>query len=324
MNPVILFVSKLPAEIKNVWIEKIQKALPEELIVVTKNIASTELGRTVSDSAEIDKIEIAIVANPDLAELKELKSLKWVHALGAGVEGLIDVARENKFQIVRMIDPNLANTMAESVLVWTLFINKKIPTYLEQQNNKLWKQQDCVSAYNCKVGFLGLGEMGIASANKLLENNFQVLGWSRSKKSIDGVQTFYGERELNDFVSQCQILICLLPLTNETKGIINRRLLKKLPKGASVINFSRGGMLNTDDLIKELDSEHIYHAVLDVFDQEPLAQESVLWSHNQITVLPHVAAITDPDTAAVIVAKNIKNYRNTSELKEVVNLARGY
>ena len=314
MKPIIPFISKLPTAAKSTWLKQLQDAAPEEQIVLAEEL----------DSNELSKTEIAIVADPDFDLLKRLKSLKWVHALGAGVEGLIDVAKENDFQIVRMIDANLSSAMAESVLTWTLFLNKKIPTYLKQQKESRWLQQNDTPIKDCKVGILGLGEMGKNSAIKLLKNNFQVLGWSQSKKSIDGVKTFSGENGLNDFLSQCHILICLLPLTNGTRGIIDQKLLAILPKGASVINFARGGLLVTKDLLLALDSEHLDHAVLDVFDEEPLPVDNSLWTHEKITVLPHIAAITNPETAAKIVAKNIKNHRDNNGLLEFVDLNKGY
>ena len=131
MKPIIPFISKLPTAAKSTWLKQLQDAAPEEQIVLAEELDSIELGKT----------EIAIVADPDFDLLKRLKSLKWVHALGAGVEGLIDVAKENDFQIVRMIDANLSSAMAESVLTWTLFLNKKIPNYLKQQKESRWLKE---------------------------------------------------------------------------------------------------------------------------------------------------------------------------------------
>jgi len=314
MKPIIPFISNLPVNDKTAWLKQLQVAIPEERIDLAEYI----------DPADLNKTQIAIVAGPDLDLFKNLKSLKWIHTLSAGVEGLISTAKNNNLQIVRMIDPNLSNAMAESVLTWSLFIKNKVPTYLLQQRNKNWNQLTYEAANQCKVGILGLGEMGKTSANRLLENDFQVLGWSQSKKTIDGITTFYGKSGLVDFITQCQILVCLLPLTSETRGIINHDLLKKLPKGASVINFARGGLLITTDLLEKLDSDHLYHAVLDVFDQEPLPADDNLWIHNKVTVLPHIAAITNPETATKIVAKNIENYRNSGRLSEFVDLNKGY
>ena len=319
MKTFIPFVSKLPFKSKSAWVAQIQKISKSENIILIDEKVSANL-----DPIELSKVEIAIVADPDLDFLKRLDSLKWVHTLSAGVENLIDFAKENNLQIVRMVDPNLSNTMAESVLTWTLYLSRKIPTYLEQQKDKHWKQQVYVPANQCKVGILGLGEMGLASGQKLLDNNFQVLGWSRSKKTIEGIAAFHGEEGLDEFVGQCDILVCLLPLTSKTQGIINQKLLSKLPKGASLINFSRGGMLKESDLIDKLDNGHLYHAVLDVFEKEPLPVDSALWLHEKITVLPHVAANTDLITAAEIVAKNIGNFRVSGLLESTVDLFKGY
>jgi glyoxylate/hydroxypyruvate reductase A len=169
-----------------------------------------------------------------------------------------------------------------------------------------------------------LGELGVASATKLILNNFNVCGWSRGKKNISKVKSFTGELGLKKMLKQTDILVCLIPLTKKTKYLLNHKTLSYLKRGASVINFARGAIINAKDLVKNLNSGRIKHAVLDVFEQEPLPKKSILWKHKNITVLPHISAHTDVDTASDIVCKNIKSYRLTSKIPKSVDLKRGY
>ena len=168
------------------------------------------------------------------------------------------------------------------------------------------------------------GELGLASANKLIENNFNVCGWSRGKKNIKKVKCFTGEFGLKKMLKQTDILVCLIPLTKKTKYLLNYKILSYLKKGASLINFARGAIINAKDLVKHLNSGKIKHAVLDVFEQEPLPKTSILWKHKNVTVLPHISAHTDVDTASDIVSKNIKMYRLKNKIPKSVDMVRGY
>ena len=150
------------------------------------------------------------------------------------------------------------------------------------------------------------------------------MGWSKSKKNIANIKTFSGQGGLIEMLKTTNILVCLLPLTKETQGLINRELLTQLPKDASLINFSRGQLVNTKNLINALDKDQLYHAVLDVFEKEPLDPNSPLWVNPKITVLPHITAVTNIETAAEIVKKNILNYRSTGKINSEVDLKKGY
>jgi len=314
MKSVIPLITQSSPERQQAWLTCLQQSLPDEKIMLANKIASSER----------DNCEIAIVANPDPNIVKLFTNLKWVHSLWAGVENLIVLSIENNFKLVRLVDPKLAETMAEAVLAWTLYLHRKMPSYALQQKNKIWQQLPYSSPTQYKVGILGLGELGKTCANRLIDNGFQVLGWSQSEKNIAGVNSYCGEQGLIEMVKQTNILICLLPLTNNTKGIIDKKLLENLSKGASIINFSRGALLDTNDLLSELDNDHLYHAVLDVFEQEPLEGNSKLWHHPNITVLPHIAATSHIETVAEIAAKNIIEYRTTGKLNSVVDVSRGY
>ena len=196
--------------------------------------------------------------------------------------------------------------------------------YRVQQNKRTWKETDYVKPSNKVVSFIGLGELGSASAVKLIQNGFNVYGWSRGKKKISKVKSFTGELGLKKMLKQTDILVCLIPLTQKTKYLLNYKTLSYLKKGASIINFARGAIINEKDLVKHLNSGKIKHAVLDVFEKEPLPKTSILWKHKKVTVLPHISAHTDTETASVIVSKNIKMYRLKNKVPKYVDIQRGY
>jgi glyoxylate/hydroxypyruvate reductase A len=196
--------------------------------------------------------------------------------------------------------------------------------YQAQQNKRVWKESDYIKPSKKVVSFIGLGELGVSSAFKLIQNNFNVCGWSRSKKNINKVKSFTGDLGLKKMLQQTDILVCLVPLTKKTKYLLNYKTLSYLKKGASIINFARGAIINANDLVKHLNSGRIKHAGLDVFEQVPLPKTSILWKHKNVTVLPHISAHTDMDTASSIVCKNIKLYRAKNRIPKSVDMTRGY
>lgn len=310
----IPFISRKPLDYQLTWLKRFEQLLPNEQVLLAQDIAPDEK----------QNCDLAIVLDPDPEMVASFNQLIWIQSLWAGVESLVDLAKAQNIKLVRMVDPKLADTMAEAVLAWTLYIHRQMPSYAAQQHNKVWLQLPYQPAENCKVGILGLGELGVTSANKLMSNGFNLLGWSRTKKNIPGVQCFDTRAGLEEMVRQSNILICLLPLTKETEGIIDRALLQRLPRNASLINFARGPHVVESDLLEVLDDEHLYHVVLDVYHQEPLPKNSPIWSHPKITALPHIAATSYPQTAAEIAADNIRYYRQTNQLTSVVDLTRGY
>jgi glyoxylate/hydroxypyruvate reductase A len=196
--------------------------------------------------------------------------------------------------------------------------------YRIQQNKRIWKENDYIKPSKKIVSFIGLGELGSASAAKLIKNGFNVCGWSRGKKNISKVKSFTGKLGLKKMLKQTDILVCLIPLTKQTKYLLNYKTLSYLKRGASIINFARGAIINVKDLVKHLNSGKIKHAVLDVFEQEPLPKASILWKHKNVTVLPHISAHTNMDTASDIFFKNIKMYRLKNRIPKSVDKVRGY
>jgi len=314
MKSIVPFISMLPKADIDQWLKILKKKLPKERIVKFSNLKKTDY----------KKIDVAIVANPNPTEVKKLVNLKWIQSVWVGVEKLVESFKSEKVKIVRLVDPEMNRTMSEAVLSWVLYLHRDMHFYQVQQNKRVWKEADYIKPSKKIVSIIGLGELGSASAAKLIENGFNVCGWSRGKKNIKKVKSFTGELGLKNMLKQTDILVCLIPLTRKTKYLLNYKTLSYLKKGASIINFARGGIINAKDLVKHLNFRRIKHAVLDVFEQEPLPKTSVLWKHKNVTVLPHISAHTDMDTASNIVCKNIKMYRLKNRIPKSVDLARGY
>ncbi|WP_421782911.1 2-hydroxyacid dehydrogenase [Kiloniella litopenaei] len=309
----ILLLTSVSADEETMWLSKLRSVLPEEDIVLLPDL---------TDKAEVD---MAIVANPPQGVLHRLPHLKWIQSLWAGVDALLgDPTLPANVPLVRLVDPTLSAAMAEATATHVLALHRDLPRYARQQQRQEWRQHELLRAADRRVGVLGLGEMGVASAQQLQALGFNVRGWSKSQKSFEDIECFSGQEDLTEFLQGVDILVNLLPLTPETKGILSKNLFSQLPKGASLINFGRGGHQVEGDVIAALDEGQLSHAVLDVFSQEPLPADNPLWRHPHITLLPHVAAPTNPGTAVDIVASNIQKYRRTGQLPKLVERTVGY
>jgi len=296
------------------YISLLNERLPDERFVSEHCLSDKE-------KAQCD---IAVVANPTPTQLVSFTSLVWIHSVWAGVEKLVANLSNKNLKIVRLVDPQLSVVMSEAVLAWTLYLHRDMPRYAKQQAQKVWSNFNYSLPENKTVGILGMGELGKASARRLAKNGFNLIGWSRHPKNIDGIACLYGESGFNELLTRVDILISLLPLTPDTHHLLNHSTLQKLPRRSAIINFSRGAIIDTTALLSSLDTGHISHAVLDVFDPEPLPQSSPLWSHDNVTVLPHVSAPTLPQSACDIVANNISDYRHNGKIPPSVDLRRGY
>ncbi|MCG8493742.1 MAG: glyoxylate/hydroxypyruvate reductase A [Sneathiellales bacterium] len=310
----IPFVGQVPKSELESWVSLLSEKMPNESI------------RPFTDlSAEERKIaEIAIVANPDPDEVAELTSLKWVHSVWAGVEKLVSELGDRPFEIIRLVDPELARTMSDAVLSWTLYLHRDMPAYAALQKKRQWEELPFTRASDKTVGILGLGNLGIEAASCLGSFGFNVIGWSRSLKDIKDVRCLAGEEGLKEIFKKSDILVSLLPLTPQTRGLLSSSLFSLCKDGAGFINFGRGAVVNSRDLLKALDSGSLNHAVLDVFETEPLPQDDPFWGHEKVTVLPHISAPSDIGTASSIVAANLRTYRETGTLPKSVDKKRGY
>jgi len=276
----------------------------------------------IGDPAEID---YALVWRPEPGFLASLPSLKLILSLGAGVDHLLgDPRLPRHLPIVRLVDPHMTNAMSEFVVLQVLRLHRRDLDYRAQQQAGVWRELDQPNAAGRRVGILGLGELGQDAAKKLKALGFDVAGWSRSEKAVAGVGSYAGAAGLPLLLGRSEILVCLLPLTAETEGILNARTLALLPRGAALVNVARGAHLVEEDLLAALASGQISAAVLDVFRDEPLPAGHPFWHHPCVVVTPHVAAFTNPSTAAPIILDNIRRFEEGLPLLNRVDPARGY
>lgn len=314
MTALIPFVHREAPETAATWLAALRTAMPDCRI---EDLATL-------DASTRNAVEVAIVADPDPVDLAGLPNLKWIHSLWAGVERLVTELPDNGIQIVRLIDPQMSQSMSEAVLAWTLYLHRDMPRYRAQQTAKQWLGHDLPLPSQRTIGILGLGTLGRACAKRLLDNGFTVCGWNRTARPMDGVQTFAGEDGLPELLQRSDILVVLLPLTDETRGLLDAERLGQLPEGASLINFARGPIVHDAALLTQLDSGHLDHAVLDVFDVEPLPRDNPLWAHQRVTVLPHISGPTNKTTASAIVAENIRAFLENGTIPPSVNRSTGY
>ncbi|MEO3435089.1 glyoxylate/hydroxypyruvate reductase A [Inquilinus sp. CAU 1745] len=276
----------------------------------------------IGNPAEID---YALVWKPPPGLLAGLPHLKAIFSLGAGVDSLLaDPTLPRGVPLVRMVNRGLTEGMTDWVCAQVLAWHRKTALYRAHQARGQWRKEEELLSRERRVGILGLGELGADAAKMLAALRFQVMGWSRSPKTIEGVECFHGAEGLDAMLSRSEALVCLLPLTPETTGILDSRLFARLPEGAFVINAARGGHLVEADLLAAFAAGRLSGAALDVFATEPLPGDHPFWSHPDIIVSPHVASITHARTAALGVAEGIKRREAGLPLENLVDHSRGY
>ena len=251
-------------------------------------------------------------------------NLKVIGSMGAGVDHLFeDPSLPKDVILTRVVDNKLASDMQEFVSALCLNHIRNLKTYTKLQKEGIWKPTDYKRGKDVTVGILGFGTLGQAVGRMLKDIGFKVLGWSHSKKKVEGITSFT-QNELDDFLSKAEILVCLLPLTEETEGILNYKLFKKLPKGSYLINVARGGHLVDEDLLKALDSGKLSGAALDVFHTEPLPEDHKFWNEKDILITPHVASMSNAASVAPQIAENYRRMEKGQELKNTVSQKKGY
>lgn len=275
----------------------------------------------IGDPAQIDYL-VAWTPSPEL--IASLPNLKVLFSVGAGVDQLDLSAVPASVDVVRMIDPGIIEGMTEYVTFATLTLHRHMLDYVAAQASGQWRAHGAVPARNRRVGVMGLGSLGQAALRQLANFGFPLLGWSRSRAELPGVKCFAGLDELPQFLGQCDILICLLPLTDETRGILCAKTFAAMPQGAGVINAGRGGHLVEDDLIATLDDGHLYGAVIDVLQTEPAAPDHPFWAHPRILLTPHTAAQTMAETAGPVLLENVRRHRAGLPMNGLVERDRGY
>ncbi len=309
MHLLFLTTTEDPAE----WREPLRAALPDDTIHIHPDIG---------DPAAI---ECALVAVPPPGVLATLPRLRLIQSLWVGVESLLDdETLPTAVPLARLVDPQMAETMTETVIQHVLNAHRDYDTYREQQAARVWHQLPQVRAAARRVGVLGLGELGLAGARALVGLGFDVAGWSRRPRELAGIATFAGADGLRDFLARTDILVALLPLTTETRGLLDARTLAQLPRGATIVNLARGPHIVDRDLLAALDSGHIARAVLDVFHTEPLPPDHPFWGHPRVVLMPHVAAASDPVSASRHVAENLRRLKTGAPILNLVDRGAGY
>lgn len=270
-------------------------------------------------------IEVAVVWEPPKGLLASMPKLKLVVSTGAGVDHILkDPTFPKDVPLVRMVDPGLTQGMVEYVVMAALLCSRKMHRTFAAHARKLWEPETVPLAPELTVGIMGMGVLGRACAGALRGMGYDVIGWSRTPKEFDEIQSFDGLDGLEKFLTRTQILVCLLPLTPETEGILGRGTFNRLPNGAAVINVGRGGHLIEADLVTALDKGKVEVAVLDVFNEEPLPVDNPLWEHPRVFVTPHIASVTTPESAIVSVADAINEMRKGWPYTNLVNPDLGY
>lgn len=261
------------------------------------------------------KVEFVLAWDPPKDLWCSLPNIKAVSSFGAGVDGLIKNEPLPDVPVARIVEPKLANDMAQYVLGQVLNFKLRLNEFQVKQQQKLWQPRR--AHQTSKIGILGLGQLGQQTAKLLHINGFEVSGWSRSEKNINNINCYHGDDGLTEMVKKSDYLVCLLPLTDQTKGILNYDIFQDLPSHACVINVARGEHLIEKDLIKALDNNEISGAILDVFQTEPLPQDHEFWLHPRIICTPHTSALTSINT---IVDQISKNYQLMAKEEPLINL----
>ena len=276
----------------------------------------------IGDPADI---EFAVVWKLPRGQLAGLPNLKAILSPGAGVDHLFeDPALPEGVPVARLIDPLMADRMAEYTAALTLWSHRKFDAYADLQSRRSWRPVPQKDARDRRVGILGLGALGRATARRLRPFGFALGGWSRTPKEEPGVATRHGNDALADFLSESEILVCLLPLTPETRGLLDEEALGRLPRGAYLINCARGPLVVEADLLAALDSGRLSGAALDVFDEEPLPPDSPLWMNPKVRITPHVSSLTAPETAAPMLAAQVRRVQRGEALDRPVDRKAGY
>ena len=300
-----------------VWRERLAQNLPDHRVV------------TRTDDYDPAEIRYACVWKPPAGMLAGFANLDVIFSLGAGVDHVLADPDLPDLPLVRIVDPDLTARMSEYVMLHVLRHHRRQPLYEEQQRRHQWIEHAQPVASQVRVGVMGLGELGRDAAIKLKMMGFDVAGWSRTEKREDGIVTYARDDGLDDFLARTEILVVLLPLTNETAGIIDYRLLKKLAhdrvaEGPVLINAGRGGLQVEADILAALDDGTLGAATLDVFNEEPLAAESPFWDHPRVTITPHYAASSSASALSARIAAGISAFEAGQPLDHLVDRERGY
>ncbi|NVK32955.1 MAG: glyoxylate/hydroxypyruvate reductase A [Rhodobacteraceae bacterium] len=277
------------------------------------------------DAASVDPDDVRYLLSWLMPEdIERYTNLEIMFSTGAGVDQFTSDRLPANVKIVRMVEDGIVRMMQEYVALSVLMLHRNFIGYKEHQNKALWQAIDQPQTAQRRIGVLGLGVLGQAVLDRLAPFGFPLSGWSRSAKSIPGVTCLSGDDGFEQLIATSDILICLLPLTDETTGMLDAPLFSRLPKGASLVHVGRGRQLDHQALLDALDQGHLASAVLDVTEPEPLPTDHPFWSHPRIMLTPHIASVTQPSTAAIAVSDNIRRHLQGEDLIGLVDRNRNY
>jgi glyoxylate/hydroxypyruvate reductase A len=281
--------------------------------------------RTLDNLGDKAGIGVVLAWKPPAGLIASFPNVRLIVSLGMGVDHLLaDDKLPEGVPIVRIMDDGLVGQMSEYAIYWALRHHRDIDKYAQSQRAKQWKPLDFVDTIHRRVGVMGLGTIGQDTANKFAALGFPTAGWSRTAKSLPAIETFHGKDGFAKFLARTDILVDVLPLTRDTRGLLDAAAFARLPKDAYFINMARGGHVIDEALLAALDSGQLSGATLDVFNQEPLPADHRYWTHPKVHVTPHIAGATNPRTASPGIIENIKRLRAGRELINRVDPKTGY
>lgn len=290
---------------------------------------SRDIRRWPDDIGDTADIAYACVWRAPHGLLAKFANLKAVIALSAGVDHLLADPNLPQVPIARVVHPDLTMRMVEYIVLHVLMHHRRQRLYDAQQRQRVWKLHEQPPASEVAVGIMGLGAIGMTAGKVLADIGFQVAGWSRTQKNAAGIESFHGEGALAAFLNRTEILVCVLPATAATDGILNLRLFRQLKRdgalrGAYLVNAARGQVQIDADILAALAEGTLAGATLDVFRQEPLPASSPLWAHPQVTITPHNAGDISPRLLAREVIEQIERVERGEKLHHLVDRRVGY
>ena len=295
------------------WIDAFSRAMPELEV------------RLWPDTGDPSEINCALLWGPPPELFDRLDNLEVIFSIGAGVDSLLNCpALPVHLPIVRMVESELTAGMVEFCLFHVLRFHRLMPQFESNRIARRWEELTQAPASEITVGVMGLGVLGRALARQLNALRYQVVGYRRSAGDIAGMEIFHGEEQLEAFMRRSEMLVALMPSTRDTRGLVNRKTLSWLPSGSYFINAGRGDLVNEQDLVSALDEGSLSGAALDVFETEPLPDDSALWTHDKVYLTPHIASITHPPTACRYIADAINDFRQDKPWPNLVETDRGY
>lgn len=300
-----------PSSERGRWITIFNILIPDWEIQSLENIENKDL------------IDTALVWNHPKGVLKKFKNLTLVCSLGAGVDHLLsDTNIPKGIKITRIVDPLLSFSMSNYIVLAVLQYHRKLDNYIDNQKNKIW-DHDLDPEINISIGILGLGTLGGDAANKLNNLGFNVSGYSLSSKKLDGIKCYNGD-QLIPFLDDVNVLVCTVPYTSKTHGLLSSKLFNKLKNPTYLINVSRGKVQSEKDIVKAIDKGILTGAFLDVFEQEPIPKSSPLWANKKIKITPHIASVTNAEAGAKQIINNYYANLEGRTLINEVDLKKGY